>query len=353
MEVERGSRTLRWAAPTLAVAAVACGESACPLASSAPERVGAEPRVTAAAPLELPACLTPWAPCLAQLPPGALLAFGGPRGPLEVGTHPAPDATAPEGWREANPVRLPESDAVTVFARVADPSCEAPWFRHRYRLTTSFPGPPETADSTAIPHDDPRISAWAAAVEELVFGPECTVDAHRDPSLALGPAAGNTVDTLCLGEGGALTLRFEPPLSDGPGPDLAVFENAFSDSFLELAFVEVSSDGAHFVRFDTVYLGTQPLDAFGTQDTTRFDGLAGKYRQGYGTPFDLATLRARPEVQLGVLELSRVTHVRLVDIVGDGTMTDSFGSPIFDPTPTVGTAGFDVDAVAGLHALAP
>jgi hypothetical protein len=38
-----------------------------------------------------------------------------------------------------------------------------------------------------------------------------------------------------------------------------------------------------------------------------------------------------------------------VDIVGDGTALDSFGSPIFDPYPTVGSAGFDLDGVAVMN----
>jgi hypothetical protein len=41
-----------------------------------------------------------------------------------------------------------------------------------------------------------------------------------------------------------------------PGYDFAIFENGFpfgSGSFyLELAFVEVSSDGKHFVRFNAI-----------------------------------------------------------------------------------------------------
>jgi hypothetical protein len=39
----------------------------------------------------------------------------------------------------------------------------------------------------------------------------------------------------------------------------------------------------------------------------------------------------------------------VVDIVGDGAALDSFGHPIYDPTPTIGTGGFDLDAIAVLR----
>ena len=47
----------------------------------------------------------------------------------------------------------------------------------------------------------------------------------------------------------------------------------------------------------------------------------------------------------GIVDLSAVTHVRLIDIVGDGTYMDSLGNPVYDPYPTSGSAGFDLDAV--------
>lgn len=306
---------------------------------------------TAGATLELPSCLTPWAPVLDGVHPGAVLAFTAPSSaPLEVGTALEPAATAPEEWLDQGTVTLPEVGAITVFARVADPACDAGWFSHRYTVVAAYPGPAGTPDTTAIARDDPRIAGWAAAVEALELGAGSDDPKLRDPARALGPAEGTALDAVSLGEGGTITLRFDPPIADGVGPDLAVFENGFSASFLELGIVEVSSDGVHFVRFDCASLGTSPLGPFGTLDTTLLAGLAGKYEQGHGTPFDLASLRARPEVQVGALDLARVTLVRVVDVVGDGSVTDSFGHPIYDPYPTTQTAGFDLDAVAALHA---
>ena len=39
------------------------------------------------------------------------------------------------------------------------------------------------------------------------------------------------------------------------------------------------------------------------------------------------------------------TDVRIVDVVGDGFSLDSSGGVIYDPYPTSGSAGFDLDAV--------
>ncbi|NOZ01037.1 MAG: hypothetical protein GXP54_04010 [Deltaproteobacteria bacterium] len=130
-----------------------------------------------------------------------------------------------------------------------------------------------------------------------------------------------------------------------------MFENGIDDSFLELAFVEVSSDGFVFVRFPAVYLGNEQIGAFGPVDTTKVGDLAGKYRQGFGTPFDLSDLADRPEVLDGSLDIENVGYVRLVDVVGDGNANDCRGHPVYDPYPTTGSAGFDLDAVAVLNSL--
>jgi len=206
----------------------------------------------------------------------------------------------------------------------------------------------EEEAGTAVAIDDPRIVDWATGVASVVFGDEVD-DVWRDPTKALGPAEGTSHGVVSLGRGGSITLTFEPPIVDGPGDDLAVFENSFSDTFLELAFVEVSSNGEHFLRFDSTFRGEGPVGPFGTLDPAWLEGLAGKYIQGYGTPFDLSTLANRSDVVSGIVDLDAVTHVRIVDIVGDGNTLDSFGRPIWDPYPTTGSAGFDLDAVAVLN----
>jgi hypothetical protein len=202
--------------------------------------------------------------------------------------------------------------------------------------------------SDAVPKDDTRTVGWATGwVDPIEFGTDIDDAKWQDPEQALGPAQGDTLDVLVLGNGGRVVLSFDPPFGDGPGPDLAVFENAFNDTFLELAFLEVSSDGEHFARFDSLSLGTAPTAS--TVDPTSLAGLGGKYRAGFGVPFDLDRLRYQPLVSSGVVDLGAIRFVRVVDIVGDGSTLDRLGHPIYDPTPTIGTGGFDLDAVAVLR----
>ena len=65
--------------------------------------------------------------------------------------------------------------------------------------------------------------------------------------------------------------------------------------------------------------------------------------------FDLADLEGKPEVEDGSVDLEAITHVKIVDVIGDGTQFDSIGDPIYDPYPTTGSAGFDLDAVAVIN----
>lgn len=153
--------------------------------------------------------------------------------------------------------------------------------------------------------------------------------------------------TLSLGDGGLAVLTFAHPIVDGPSWDFAVFENSFDDYFLELAFVEVSSDGQHYVRFPANSLtqtDTQ-ITAFGTLDPTKLNNLAGKYKGGYGTPFDLSELVGSP-----FLDILNINYIRIIDVVGslDSNLAsyDSDNNPINDPFPTpFPSAGFDLDAV--------
>lgn len=205
--------------------------------------------------------------------------------------------------------------------------------------------PPAGQDgSTAIAMDDPAFVAWATAYENYVAGMDVDI-AWQTPEYALGPAMGTSFDIVSLGRGGRITLTFDTPITNGDGWDFAVFENAFNDYNLELAYVEVSSNGKDFVRFDSISLTPDPVGGFGSLDTTLINGLAGKYRQGFGTPFDLSDLSEHPEILSGIVDLSRITHVRIIDIIGDGTCLDTEGNIIYDPYPTVNSAGFDLDSV--------
>ena len=55
-----------------------------------------------------------------------------------------------------------------------------------------------------------------------------------------------------------------------------------------------------------------------------------------------------PLVTSGQVNLSLIHYVRLIDIVGDGSSSDAYGRPIFDPTGA-GIGGADVDSVAVIN----
>ena len=198
--------------------------------------------------------------------------------------------------------------------------------------------------STAVSMDDPAFIDWASGWIDYVPG-ENLASTWMNPQKALGPAEGTSFDVVSLGSGGTIAMTFDPPLSNGSGWDFAIFENSFSDTFLEIAYVEVSSDGVHFVRFDNDSLTAGPVGGFGATDPTNIDGFGGKYRQGFGTPFDLADLSTKDDVLDGLVKLNEIAYVRIVDIIGDGTFFDTSGDVVWDPYPTAQSAGFDLDAV--------
>jgi hypothetical protein len=170
-----------------------------------------------------------------------------------------------------------------------------------------------------------------------------------DIQSVLGKAGTNGV--LSLGDAGEAIVTFDYPISNGEGPDFAVFENGFNNSFLELAFVEVSSDGIRFVRFPATSLSdtSVQLDNNASMDATKINNLAGKYKANYGTPFDLDELKD----SVG-LNLKAITHIKILDVVG--SINPMFGSRdaknnlINDPYPTpYPSAGFDLDAIGVIH----
>ena len=203
------------------------------------------------------------------------------------------------------------------------------------------------------------MQAWSTAVTDLSRGPmdianpSAGLASHGLEADALGPATGNSADVVSLGDGGSITLHFDVGIGDGPGDDLAVFENGFfgvAGLFAEFAFVEASSNGIDFARFATSSLQGQAVSGFGTVDPSLYQGFAGDQPVGYGTGFDLSEFAGHPLVLAGDLDLSSISHVRIVDVVGDGSSLDGHGSAVYDPYPTpFATGGFDVEAVGVLH----
>jgi hypothetical protein len=223
---------------------------------------------------------------------------------------------------------------------------------------SQYPPPAGQPGSTAIYVDSSIIVGWAKSCE-VIRGFIDITDTTKTFGGSNRASYGNVFMTaeiadgfvMSLGDGGAATLEFEYPIGNGPGFDFAVFENSFDDIFLELAFVEVSSDGLHFVRFPAVSLTPESpqTSSFGPTDATKINNLAGKYRGMYGTPFDLEDLKDSTGI-----DLNHIILVRIIDVVGciQGPFAtfDSQGHKINDPWPTpFDTGGFDLDAVAVFH----
>ncbi len=222
-------------------------------------------------------------------------------------------------------------------------------------LLAQFAPPVGQPGTTAIYKDSSSIVAWATTATVLrgpqdIRQPNGVLATGGTTASALGKAGDGNV--LSLGDGGVATLTFAQPIRNGVGADFAVFENSFSATFLELAFVEVSSDGINFVRFPAISNTdtTAQVGSFGAIDATQIYNLAGKYQANYGTPFDLAELAA----DSALLDIDQITHVRIIDAIG--CMQDSFatrdsrGVKVNDPwTTPFPSGGFDLDAVGVLH----
>lgn len=235
---------------------------------------------------------------------------------------------------------------VTLWAQFAPASC--------------FPG------TTAMHADSSAFVAWATGctVERglmRINKPNLGYASFGEEALVVGVPSG-TYDVVSLGDGGIATVTFDSPIYNGEGPDFAVFENGLhpdTDStmtmyFLELAFVEVSSDGENFFRFpaiSNVQTETQ-VGGFDAMNPAQIHNFAGKYEAFYGTPFDLDEVEDNP-----LLNKNKVTHIRIIDVIGninpEYATYDSEGHPVNDPWPTpFNTSGFDLDAVGVIHDLA-
>ncbi|WP_206108092.1 PEP-CTERM sorting domain-containing protein [Paludisphaera soli] len=215
--------------------------------------------------------------------------------------------------------------------------------------------------SKGIAATSPLFQGWATSVAGFERGPQNAANPAGPlanvgtPENALGDPSSGLVS---LGDGGSITLGFDAPIADGAGADFAVFENGFLASagsflaYLELAFVEVSTDGVNFFRFAATSLtqtSTQ-VGGFGMLDARDLDNLAGKYVAGYGTGFDLAELAGVSPL----LDVRNVNFVRIVDVVGSidpayGSY-DSLGNLVNDPYATpFGSSGFDLTGVGVIN----
>jgi hypothetical protein len=178
------------------------------------------------------------------------------------------------------------------------------------------------------------------ADDVVEFSPaEGTVFGHDElPEIVLGPPGG-MIDVASLGCEGTIVLEFEAPgIVDGPGPDLIVFENAFSEDFPEPGEVSVSEDGLMWSVFpcEPISLdgcaGVHPTLALPNNEIDPTDPeLAG------GDAFDL-----------GELGLARVNFVRVRDRSREHW--DALGGLTYCDPGNNGAGGFDLDAIVAVHA---
>ena len=164
----------------------------------------------------------------------------------------------------------------------------------------------------------------------------------------LGPPRGagelqGSFDVVSLGNNGVIVVAFDQPvICDGPGADFTVFENAFHNGspsgpiFAEYGIVAVSQDGTNF--FDLPY------------DVMTHTGLAGQTpvlsNPDNGIdPLD-PSVSGGDTFDLASVGLAWAAYVRITDP----------GASIPDPgnmIPPGTSAGFDLDAIAALHACDP
>ncbi|MEM6364021.1 MAG: PEP-CTERM sorting domain-containing protein [Planctomycetota bacterium] len=219
-----------------------------------------------------------------------------------------------------------------------------------------YSGPTDTSNAIdpAIASNDSRFFEWADAIDasRTMFAPNGSTMIDQTGGFnSLGD-----LDSTQIGNGdlpGFLTVTFPSGIFNGAGTDFAIFENGgafFTEPFrfAELAYVEVSTNGADFARFPSIATNLESdLNigfgrGFAGVDVTNVFNLAGKHEAGFGTPFDLDDLLSDPLVLGGQLDLNDIQFVRIVDIPGDGSFLDSQSNPILDPWTTGGgLGGFD------------
>lgn len=243
---------------------------------------------------------------------------------------------------------------------------------------------------------NPIFRGWATSVVSYEPTSQYIQPWWKDPTMALGHATGDKYHIVSLGDldqtminnneaPGQIILSFSEPIRDVNGYDFVVFENGLVSSadwpdkgavkgqvFVELGYVEVSSDGANFVRFPSVSLTPQPSGPYGilTVEISDIHNLAGKHPNGYGicmgTPFDLQELAENPDIISGIVDINNINYVRIVDIPGSGDFYDQAveqidpntypdwsnydaNHPVYDAWVTTGSGGLDLEAIGVLE----
>lgn len=204
---------------------------------------------------------------------------------------------------------------------------------------------------------DGALSEWATFVFESVRGPQD----YQQLELGLSSfgldtdVLGDMGSPFSLGDGGSITLGFNTEISNGPGDDLVVFENGFvfDGVYMELGFVEVSSNGFDFARLPAFCRQDSVVGPWGSSASELFYNLAGNFVGGTGIDLQDLIDANDPLVISGTVELDHINFVRIVDVIGDlaGNATqDHLGRAVADPYPTTGAgSGMDISGVAVIN----
>jgi len=237
-------------------------------------------------------------------------------------------------------ITIPEPQAIRDFAFVLTSS--PPMGVFRYHLDGS------AGQGGEDPEDPEPVPGYATEVVEVTYGPYAGFGQGQFPQIVLGPPKGIGVDAggtdvLSLGRGGTITVGFgDACIVDGPGVDLVVYENAFWEAgdpenlYIETAVVAVSADGILFIPFPASY-----DDALDLGDPERYEGYAGVAPV---MPGDDQATNGGDRFDLADIGIDTVRYVRITDTNGDPLDTgDLVGAPP--------QAGFDLDAVGGIHVV--
>lgn len=277
---------------------------------------------------------------------------------ISVGVNYNIVAEVPSSWENTSDITLSNCGKVRIFSKATKSGFpDSKIYSTIVNVVSSFCSGPDSENSDAMYKDSDDFVEWANNVTDVNYGMD--LDATWEtPQKALGKATTDIYDVVSLGNEGNITLSFSKPIVNGYGDDFAVFENAINDYFLELAFVEVSSNGTDFARFDNISLTSSCVTAYGSLTPSNIEGLAGKYRVGYGVPFDLEMLSNSENVINGKVDIYNIRYVKIVDIIGaDSTCTPPYSTPdydsllnvIYDPYKTEGSAGFDLEAIGVIN----
>lgn len=218
-----------------------------------------------------------------------------------------------------------------------------------FKAWGQYPPAAGQPESTAIHADSSIITHWANKCYIQRGYVDISNKSLGQVSYGTNSDAFGKTDNqvVSLGDSGIAVLSFPVFICDKPGFDFVVFENSFNGTFLELAFVEISSDSIHWFRFPSVSLTptNQQVETFGSIQAEHIHNLAGKYKVLYGTPFDISEIADNAN-----LNKQSIKYVKIIDVVGSinpiYASYDSQGNIINDPFPTpFNTGGFDLDAV--------